>query len=422
MKKTESSESNLTSLIHGKLCQKSPIPSECSIYRVPDRLRSKIEFYEPEIVSIGPFHRGKQKLQTMEKIKLWYLHCLLNRAPTKETTLGCFIEAIGSIEQDCRGCYAEEINFTDKQFIEMMVVDGCFIIEFFRKASVPEEVRRDKDDPVFNTSWMAWEITHDLFLLENQLPWPVLDCLFKLTKSNAEGRSLLNLLNSFPLYVLRTRDDRQIQYKHLLDCLLNSYAETYPVTKADHLSFLKVDPIPSVTELVQAGVRFETRHEMKSLNITFKDGVMTLPLIQFSEITLSIFKNLVAFEHCDPSKVHKLSSYGKVLKDLVNTSKDVDFLVQRKILKISLSSHDIAGLGNWGYNDAYDYVFLYTDLYREVNAYYRCSRNRWRAILKRDYFNNPWTSLSVTAAILILLFSLLQTLCSILTYYGRTPN
>jgi hypothetical protein len=195
------------------------------------------------------------------------------------------------------------------------------------------------------------------------------------------------------------------------------------VTQADHLSFLKVDPIPSVTELVQAGIKFKTRHEMKSLNITFKDGVMTLPLIQISEITLSIFKNLVAFEHCDPSKVHKLSSFGKVLKDLIYTSKDLDFLVQRKILKISLSSHDIASLGNWPYNnDPYDYVFLYTDLYREVNAYCRCRRNRWRAILKRNYFKDPWTSLSVVAAILILLFSLLQTLCSILTFYGCTPS
>lgn len=412
----ELSKSNLVSSIHGKLCKKSPTPSKCSIYRVPDRLRRKTEkYYEPGIVSIGPFHHGKKKLRAMEKIKLWYLECLLNRAPTKETTLECFIEAICSIEQECRACYVGEIDFVENEFIEMMVVDGCFIIEFFRKAS--EKVWQDKEDPVFNTSWMAWEITHDLFLLENQLPWCVLDCMFDLTKSNAEERSLLNLLSSFPLYVLRTRDDGQIQYKHLLDCVRNTFGETYPVTQADQLSLLKVDSIPSVTELVQAGVKFETRHEMKSLNVTFKDGVMTMPLIQVSEITVAIFKNLIAFEHCDPGKVHKISSYGKLLKDLVNTSKDVDFLHQRKILKISLSSHDITSLGNLAYNDAYDYVFLYTDLYREVNAYYRRRRNRWQAILKRDYFNNPWTCLSVMAAILILLFSFSQTLYSVLSYY-----
>jgi hypothetical protein len=69
----------VTSSIQGKLCQKSPIPSKCSIFRVPDRLRRYNEkAFEPELVSIGPFHHGKEKLQAMEKIKLWYLHCLLN--------------------------------------------------------------------------------------------------------------------------------------------------------------------------------------------------------------------------------------------------------------------------------------------------------------------------------------------------------
>jgi len=70
----------VTSSIQGKLCQKSPlIPSKSSIFRVPDRLRRHNEkAFEPELVSIGPFHHGKEKLQAMEKIKLWYLHCLLN--------------------------------------------------------------------------------------------------------------------------------------------------------------------------------------------------------------------------------------------------------------------------------------------------------------------------------------------------------
>ncbi|XP_062169093.1 UPF0481 protein At3g47200-like [Alnus glutinosa] len=268
---------------------------------------------------------------------------------------------------------------------------------------------------------MAWEITNDLFLLENQLPWCVLDRLFNLTQSNAERRSLLNLLSSFPLYVLRTRDDHQIQYKHLLDCLLTSFAETYTVTQADHLSFLKVDPIPSVTELLKVGVRFQTRYEENSLNVTFRDGVMTIPRTKVSEITECIFVNLVAFEHCDPSKVHKITSYLKLLKDLINTTKDVDFLKQREILAMSLSSETIASVFNRVYNDAYDYVFLYTDLYDEVNAYYRRRRNRWRYILKHDYFNNPWTSLSVIAATLILLFTLLQTTYSILSYH-RPPS
>jgi hypothetical protein len=81
----------VVSSIRGKLCQKSPIPS-CSIFRVPNKLRRHNEkAFEPELISIGPFHHGKEKLQPMQKIKLWYLHCFLNRAPTKETNLECFV-------------------------------------------------------------------------------------------------------------------------------------------------------------------------------------------------------------------------------------------------------------------------------------------------------------------------------------------
>jgi hypothetical protein len=418
-------KSNLTSSIQEKLCKKPPMSSKCSIFRVPHRLRKEIESVEPLLVSIGPFHHGKKNLQEMEKIKLWYLHCLLNRAPTRETTLECFIEAIKSIEQECRACYAGEIDHhVEKKFVEMMVVDGCFIVEFFRKYS--EEVRQDKEDPVFNTSWMVWEIRNDLFLLENQLPWRVIDCLFNLTQSNAEPRSLLNLLNFFLQPIICIHADRQIQYKHLLDCFRNSMAETYQVTKADHLSMLpsfKVVPIPSVTELRQAGVKFEAGGMEDSLNVTFKDGVMTIPEMQVSEITKTILLNLVVFEHCDRSGDHKITSYVKLLKDLVNTSEEVDFLKKKKISKMYMSSEKVASGFNKVYNDAYnDYVFLYSHLYDDVNAY--CSRpwNKWWTILKRNYFDNPWTSFSVVAATVIVVFTLIQAFYSVLSYHRPTSK
>ncbi|KAB1213106.1 YTH domain-containing family protein 2 [Morella rubra] len=76
----------------------------------------------------------------------------------------------------------------------MMVVDGCFIIEFLRMylkmGAVP-----DKEDPVFNMSWMPRQIGVDLLLLENQLPWCVLDCLFNSTKSKTiDHKSILDLI------------------------------------------------------------------------------------------------------------------------------------------------------------------------------------------------------------------------------------
>ncbi|XP_059440968.1 UPF0481 protein At3g47200-like [Corylus avellana] len=356
----------IVSSIRGKLCQKSPIQS-CSIFRVPDKLRRHNEkAFEPELVSIGPFHHGKEKLQQMQQIKLWYLYCFLNRVPTMETTLNCFVEAIAKIEQEYRACYAGEVEFAENEFIEMMVVDGCFIIELIRKAS--KQVQRDEQDPVFNIPCLYWGLYNDLILLENQLPWCALDCLFKLTKSHAEQSSLTNLVLSYFTFEWSPRDN--IKHEHILDCIRNSYVGIDTVTSADTRVISYPEQIPSVIELVQAGVKFKVGDRKKYClhNITFKDGVMTIPQRFVSEDSESLYRNLVAFEQCDPSKDFKATSYAKLAADLLKTSQDVDFLKNQGILKIYLSAEDVASIFKRLYRDASVGAFLYSDLYREVNA------------------------------------------------------
>jgi hypothetical protein len=414
----------LASLIQGKLCQKSPIPAKCSIFRVPNRLRRHNEkAFEPEVVSIGPFHHGKEKLQAMEKIKLWYLHCLLDRAPTAKTTLKCFVKAIGRIEQECRACYVEEIGFVEKDFIEMLVVDGCFILELFRKGL--GEVKRDIEDPVFYMPWMNWRLANDLSLLENQLPWRVLDCLFDLTKSHAEKTSLPNLVLRCYGFKWPPRDN--LKHDHILDCLRNSLIGTSTIRPASEtlhrnlITFMR--PIPSVTELVQAGVKFKAGDRNNSLlDVTFKDGVMTIPFKYVLEDTESLNRNLIAFEQCDPSKDFEITSYAKLFADLINTSQDVDFLKDKEILNLYLGTEDVASIFKRLYSDASVGAFFYSELYREVNAYCRRPCNRWRAMLKRDYFGNPWAVLSLMAAFLILVFTFSQTLYYVLSYYQSPSN
>jgi hypothetical protein len=414
----------VTSSIRGKLCQKSPILSKCSIFRVPDRLRRHNEkAFEPELISIGPFHHGKEKLQAMEKIKLWYLHCLLDRAPTTRTTLKCFVEAIGRIEQECRACYAEEILVPEKDFIEMLVVDGCFILELFRKGS--GEVQPDIEDPVFYTPWMYWRLADDLKLLENQLPWRVLDCLFYLTKSHAEKTSLPNLVLSFYEIIWPTRDN--LKHDHVLDCLRNSVIGTSTITLASKTLqrnfIMATKQIPSVIELVQAGVKFKAGDKNNNLlDVTFKDGVMTIPPLKVWEDVRSTCRNFIAFEQCDPSKDFEMTSYVKLVADLINNDQDADFLEDKGILNLYLGTEDVASIFKRLYSDASVGAFLYLELYREVNAYCRRPCNRWRATLKRDYFGNPWAIISLMAAFLILVFTCSQTLYSVLSYYKRPSN
>lgn len=65
----------LENTMKAKLRRNSPMSAKSCIFRVPEVLRRhKPKAYEPDTISIGPFHRGLKQLQPMENLKQWYLH------------------------------------------------------------------------------------------------------------------------------------------------------------------------------------------------------------------------------------------------------------------------------------------------------------------------------------------------------------
>ena len=106
----------------------------CSIHRVPPSLRQHNDnAYDPQIISIGPYHYEKRKgqLRAMEEHKWRYLRDILSRNP--EGSLKWHLVALKELEERARRCYSEVIKLDTNSFVEMMLLDGCFIIEFFRK-------------------------------------------------------------------------------------------------------------------------------------------------------------------------------------------------------------------------------------------------------------------------------------------------
>ena len=115
-----------------KLSQISETSNEKCIFRVHDGLRRhNPQAYEPEIVAIGPYHHAKSKLPKMEKHKLWYLHQLLLQRG--ESSVERYIVASSQLEERTRKCYAEEISPSNDEFVEMMCLDGCFLIDTFNE-------------------------------------------------------------------------------------------------------------------------------------------------------------------------------------------------------------------------------------------------------------------------------------------------
>ncbi|XP_008229159.1 PREDICTED: UPF0481 protein At3g47200-like [Prunus mume] len=413
----------LASSIQAKLHQQSPSRAHHCIFRISHvLLKDKEEVYVPHLLSIGPFQRGLQS-QAMEAIKPWYLHCLLERKPTPTTVLEDFVGAIRDMEQDCRNCYEENIDLTSGDFVEMMVVDGCFIIELFRKYSrlVPIE----NDDPVFHRPWMHSILINDLLLLENQLPWRVIECLFNLTRESNAGKkySLSELsLKYFEGYTLGMRQEvgEELKGKHLLDLvkisLLPSRAQL-EFEFEEHLDQTSSLRMPSVTELVKAGVLFKRGIGEGMFNISFQNGVMRIPRIRVHKNGESLFRNLVAYEQCETASI--ITSYAALLEQLITSDKDVEYLAGRGIIE-NVLGHDISLIFSSLSNDVRPRNCCYLNLYGQVEKYCRNGWNLYKGVL-RTYFKEPLALVNfATAVVLVTVLTLIQTIFSIISY--KTPQ
>ncbi|KAI7981426.1 UPF0481 protein [Camellia lanceoleosa] len=171
----------------------------------------------------------------MEKHKLRYLQLLLKRK--NESSAEKYISAIISLEQQARGCYAEPISLGPNEMIEMMVLDGCFIIELMRKFEMAW--LRDKNDSIFQMDWIVSSLQRDLMLFENQLPFFILCTLFDIIEvPNNHKRFIYLALHFFhdlfpgPGYNERVDGNSSIEIGHLLglihDIGLPSFAGIVP--------------------------------------------------------------------------------------------------------------------------------------------------------------------------------------------------
>ncbi|XP_047336384.1 uncharacterized protein LOC124939952 isoform X2 [Impatiens glandulifera] len=105
------------------------------IFRVPDELRNgNEEFYEPKMVAIGPYHRGKPCLTSMEGRKMLYQQEFLQR--TDKESVDSLVQAVMQHEHRVRKCYDKPLtNLNSAELAQIMVLDGCFYIELFCRYS-----------------------------------------------------------------------------------------------------------------------------------------------------------------------------------------------------------------------------------------------------------------------------------------------
>ncbi|GKV44220.1 hypothetical protein SLEP1_g51419 [Rubroshorea leprosula] len=123
------------------------------IFRIPGLLKMRNEqAYTPYKFSIGPWHFGKtQLLRTGLKLKESFLEGLINRFPDPATK-SRLEEAIKNVHGKARECYeggdvydeGDNMGVAKEEFEKILLLDGCFIIELFRKNAEKVSTRSRK--------------------------------------------------------------------------------------------------------------------------------------------------------------------------------------------------------------------------------------------------------------------------------------
>lgn len=395
-----------------------PLSNSCCIYRVPGELRRVNEkAYKPQVVSIGPLHHGKEGLEDMEEHKKRYLKYFLDRTGV---SLEVYVTKIQDKEAELRSCYAHAIELCSDKFVRIILVDAAFIIELLLRYCVV--IRPDSNDRIFNKPWLINIIRPDMLLLENQLPFFILEDLFATAEVPAMMPSVFDLSYTFckastSLYMKRddSGSSSSFEVDHFVDLIRTLNLPTDQEEKENRGS-VETLAVPSMTKLHQAGVKFKARSSNNLFDMCFQDGILEIPNLNIWDSTELVLRNLVAFEQCHCTlNTRYFNGYIALMDYLVNTPNDVELLVKNGIVENMLGDNNevstlINSLGKGVLCGKES--FYYATLTKELNKYYKKPWNKWKADLKQKHFNTPWTTISVIAATFLIILTLIQTVCS----------
>ncbi|XP_026433954.1 UPF0481 protein At3g47200-like isoform X2 [Papaver somniferum] len=359
--------------------------TEQPIFKLPSSLKmGNVKAYEPQVVSIGPYHHGKPHLVPMEVHKK---RALVHFVKRSYVPLATYVGELMEVVDELKLSYAQldqEWIEDDNKFIELMIVDGCFLLEFLAvgtKVSIDDYAR---SDPMF--SFHGKTVNYDsaikdLLTVENQLPYLVLTKLLSVARPKEDSHEIIS-----HMMLCHNEGPR----RHILD----RYAER--VLEAPDLEIgMKLPTGYSASELYyQFGIRFKKVSGYKSIRFDYKQAVLFLPPIMIHDDHQNPFLNMRAFEVWGII-VGPLDQEA-VLRSIQVFTKDIGMF--------NVDSEPIVAL-----EDMNDYCKQGTVM---VWRMYRI----WAANLYENYFSNPWTVISLVAAAILMALTVTQTYYTIISY------
>ncbi|MBA0875930.1 hypothetical protein Goshw_000841, partial [Gossypium schwendimanii] len=166
------------------------------IQRVPSTLgrhKGFKKYFKPKVISIGPFHHGNSAFLESEKLKLKLAaHFVEKIGVDKDTLYNNMKTEIDGFKKCYHPEVLEKYSNDDEKLAGMFFVDSCAILQavYMRYG---EGLDRTSIGLFLKNELLTFVYT-DLFLLENQIPFRVLELL---TSSSENGEKFMKAIIRF---------------------------------------------------------------------------------------------------------------------------------------------------------------------------------------------------------------------------------
>ncbi|XP_050282438.1 putative UPF0481 protein At3g02645 [Quercus robur] len=447
-----------------------PQTCECFIYKVPPELRKvNHDAYTPMLISIGPFHHKDEKLKNMEKLKLRYFKEARHRTKKSTAELARCIE---EKEETIRHYYAESFDITREDFTNMILLDSIFIIEHLwrtKRTSLKSPSSNGTSSPQKEECFLdeqnprlSYSILLDLILLENQVPFFVLEDLYNSAYGHLPDQHTTYQQNGH-------RDEDKPFHKLVLDYFLHFWEDfglnspSYNCNKMlpvkdkqirhfiDFLRYLllpceyalecgkSIKRLPCAKKLAEAGVEFREVPDRFFHDIEFKKScllekcpclnlswllscfpcfkclenmqpILEIPSFTVGDATERVIRNLMAFEQYHYLEEAYICNYIVLLDHLIDTAEDVDLLVEKKVLVNWLGSNKAVAIliNRLSQQIVEGNRSRYHDLSKQLNRHYENCWNKLMASFTSLYFRDFWRGTATVAGILLLFFAFMN--------------
>ena len=424
-------------------------PQDVSCPKVPPRLRNHArskDYYDPRIVSFGPYHHGKAESQAAQMTKTKVMQ---NFILEHEKSIEDLYIEVRELNDHTRSCYVHgsTSDYNDEELALMMLEDGCFILFFIEWMT--STFQKDKE-------WMiSWKrdiiimvvnqlgileleyLYRDLLLLENQIPFSVLYVLMRNIYGENEGLTMIKSFLSMIHWRKFQKEDKQYEDEekpvHLLGLMktLISKSGDHVKTMPENQKYMDMNrnfhSFGSVSDLQAKGINFKPSNSISLLSALLKEkpksislrdvdfrsgffftGELKLPPLILDIDSKVYYTNLMAFELCTCTDF-TVTSYINFMNSLIANTEDVKALRSKHIILHTSSDKEVLKmLKEISPTDLPPNWFIYKDVRQKIERNHNKTINMWMGEMSYKYFSHPWSVIGLLAAVAALILTFLQ--------------